>query len=112
MISPSIDQVKKAADVLICETPTITGRPFIVVDRCGRIVSWHIPGALSPRLQKVAEAAWSQLLVDVPNLLSRLDLMFGHEEYAQPQNYAPGMVLLSPCCFADSQSQVSTSPIS
>ncbi len=46
-----------------------TGRPFIVVDSAEQILSWNIPGAIPPRLQRIAEAAVSELLAAVPGLL-------------------------------------------
>jgi hypothetical protein len=46
-----------------------TGRPFIVVDSAEQILLWNIPGAIPPRLQRIAEAAVSELLAVVPGLL-------------------------------------------
>ena len=72
-----------------------TGRPFIVVDSAEQILSWNIPGAIPPRLQRVAEAAVSELLAAVPGLLQAPEQPGGVANSAASK-YTPGAAAFAP----------------
>ena len=44
-------------------------RPFIIVDKLGEVGGWHLPSALSPRLQRIMEHAMIKLNRSAPTLL-------------------------------------------
>lgn len=74
-----------------------TGRPFVVVDSAEQILSWNIPGAIPPRLQRIAEAAVSELLAAVPGLLEAPEQVGGVANLAASKyptgaaEFAPGV---------------------
>lgn len=66
------------------------------------IVAWNIPGAISPRLQKIAEDAVSALLAEVPDLLQEQGER-GEIKYPSSSKFGCGMTEFSACTMSGRQ---------
>jgi hypothetical protein len=78
----------------------------MVVDQEGTIAAWNIPGAISPRLQQVAETAVTSLLAEVSDVMLPAADKYGEVQIAGDSKFGTGMRMFSPC-FTKESTQVS-----
>lgn len=74
----------------------------MVVDEEGTIAAWNIPGAISPRLQQVAETAVTSLLAEVSGVMLPPADKYGQVQNAGRLKFGAGLRTFSPCFTKDS----------
>ena len=72
-------------------------QPFVVIDEEGTIAAWNIPGAISPRLQLLAETAVTSLLAEVPDAMLPPSHKYGEVQNTGDLKFGTGIRTFSPC---------------
>ena len=80
-------------------------QPFVVIDEEGTIAAWNIPGAISTRLQLLAETAVTSLLAEVPEVMLPPSDKYGKVQNARNLKFGTGMRTFS-LCFTKNLSDV------